>query len=129
MKSLQKAAALLLLSAMALAAVSCGETAAAPAEGNKDTLNPQNAVTEAVTEATTEEVTEAVTEAVPAATAAAASKEPKAAKMQFALNTETGKFHRMNCSRVGSGSNWKKRYTTRAAMIEQGYEPCGVCEP
>lgn len=87
------------------------------------------AVTEAVTEATTEEVTEAVTEAVPAATAAAASKEPKAAKMQYALNTDTGKFHRMNCSRVGSGSNWKKRYATRAAMIEQGYDPCGVCEP
>ena len=52
MKSLQKAAALLLLSAMALAAGSCGETTAAPAEGNKDTPNPQNTATEAVTEET-----------------------------------------------------------------------------
>lgn len=49
----------------------------------------------------------------------------------YILNMNTHKFHLPECSGVKRISEANKgKYTgTRADLIEQGYEPCGICNP
>lgn len=49
----------------------------------------------------------------------------------FILNTSSKKFHKEDCSGVKTMSeNNKATYTgTRQDLIEDGYEPCGTCNP
>lgn len=50
---------------------------------------------------------------------------------EYVINTNTGKFHRPDCSSVEDiKPENKKEYTgTREDLTEQGYEPCGRCKP
>lgn len=50
---------------------------------------------------------------------------------EYVINTNTGKFHRPDCSSVEDiKPENKKEYTgDRDNLTEQGYEPCGRCKP
>lgn len=54
-----------------------------------------------------------------------------AAENVYIVNKNTGKFHRPDCSGVSDVKPRNKRkYTgSREKLIEQGYEPCGMCKP
>lgn len=49
----------------------------------------------------------------------------------YILNTNSHKFHLPSCSSVDSMSEKNKEdyYGTREELIDQGYEPCGSCQP
>lgn len=49
----------------------------------------------------------------------------------YVLNTSSKKFHRPDCSGVGSMSAENRQdYTgTRQSLVDQGYSPCGTCKP
>ena len=49
----------------------------------------------------------------------------------YVLNTNTKKFHEVDCSSVNSMSpSSRKDYTgDRQSLIDQGYDPCGSCKP
>lgn len=49
----------------------------------------------------------------------------------YVLNTNTMKFHLLDCSSAAKTSEKNKDYYTgsREDLITQGYEPCGVCHP
>ncbi len=49
----------------------------------------------------------------------------------YVLNTSTGKFHKPNCSTLGTmkDSNREDYYGTRDEVIGMGYSPCGRCNP
>lgn len=49
----------------------------------------------------------------------------------YVLNTSSMKFHKPNCSAVAQMSDAnRKDYTgSRDDLIEQGYTPCGYCNP
>lgn len=49
----------------------------------------------------------------------------------YVLNTNTKKFHYESCSSAGKISAKNKDYYTgdREDLIEQGYSPCGICDP
>lgn len=50
---------------------------------------------------------------------------------QYILNTNTHKFHLPDCPSVDAMSekNKEEYYGTREDLIDQGYEPCGSCQP
>ena len=50
---------------------------------------------------------------------------------EYVINTNTGKFHRPDCSSVEDiKPENKKEYTgSREELTKQGYEPCGRCRP
>ena len=52
-------------------------------------------------------------------------------EMSYVLNTSSKKFHKPDCSSVSSiSAENREDYTgTRAALMEEGYEPCGNCKP
>ena len=52
-------------------------------------------------------------------------------EMSYVLNTSSKKFHKPDCSSVSSiSAENRPGYTgTRAALMEEGYEPCGNCKP
>jgi DNA-entry nuclease len=50
-------------------------------------------------------------------------------KATYVLNTNTMKFHLPDCSSVTSMTHKKTVKSTRAALIKEGYEPCGRCHP
>ncbi len=56
---------------------------------------------------------------------------PKKASTSYILNTSSKKFHLPDCESVEkiSKQNRKKSSESRDALIEQGYEPCGRCNP
>lgn len=49
----------------------------------------------------------------------------------YVLNTNSHKFHYPDCSSVAKMSEKNKEYYTgtREELIEQGYDPCGNCDP
>ena len=49
----------------------------------------------------------------------------------YVLNTSSKKFHLPECSGVRdmNGSNRQDYQGSRAALVEQGYSPCGLCHP
>ena len=49
----------------------------------------------------------------------------------YILNTSSKKFHKSDCGSAASIAehNREERETTRDALIEDGYEPCGACKP
>ena len=49
----------------------------------------------------------------------------------YVLNTNTKKFHYPDCYSVDQmkDKNKKIEETTREALIERGYDPCGNCNP
>ncbi len=50
---------------------------------------------------------------------------------QYILNTNSHKFHLPSCSSVNkiSDKNKESYYGSRDELINEGYEPCGVCNP
>lgn len=54
-----------------------------------------------------------------------------AAEVDYILNTNTKKFHYPSCSSVGQMKEQNKaEYEgSRDALIDQGYSPCGNCNP
>lgn len=52
-------------------------------------------------------------------------------KTLYVLNTSSKKFHKSNCGSVATiaEANREERETTREALIEDGYSPCGSCKP
>ena len=71
--------------------------------------------------------TETPTE-VPAETV---TEKPDDNTQQYMLNTNTGKFHKMNCSYIEKMKEEHKQIveSTHDEMIENGYEPCKKCNP
>lgn len=57
--------------------------------------------------------------------------EAEAEESSYVCNTNTMKFHRIGCSAIESMSekNREDIVCTRDELIEQGYEPCGLCNP
>jgi DNA-entry nuclease len=55
----------------------------------------------------------------------------QSASKEYVLNLNTHKFHLASCRSVKTMSNANKgTYTgNRADLIEQGYEPCKICNP
>lgn len=53
------------------------------------------------------------------------------AEERYILNVNSGKFHVPECSSVSdiSSGNLEEVYTSREALISQGYSPCGRCKP
>lgn len=49
----------------------------------------------------------------------------------YVLNTSSKKFHKADCGSVSSiaDHNREERETTRDALIDSGYSPCGSCKP
>ena len=52
-------------------------------------------------------------------------------EMEYILNTNTHRFHYPDCSSVRDMKEKNKReyQGAREELIEQGYQPCGVCKP
>ena len=52
-------------------------------------------------------------------------------KKQYVINKNTRKFHLPECSSVSDmkPQNKKEVKSTRDDLIEQGYDPCGICKP
>lgn len=50
---------------------------------------------------------------------------------RYVLNTSSKKFHKPDCSGVQSMSEANRQDYTgeRDALLEQGYQPCGICKP
>jgi DNA-entry nuclease len=55
----------------------------------------------------------------------------KGRKQKYVINVNTGVFHYPSCSSVRLMKNSNKKYTrsTRKALINAGYKPCGSCRP
>jgi DNA-entry nuclease len=51
--------------------------------------------------------------------------------MDYIINKRNGKFHHVYCSGVASMSESNKLpvFATREELVEQGYTPCGSCNP
>ena len=51
--------------------------------------------------------------------------------MQYILNTNTKKFHKINCSSVGQMKEYNKEYFTgdKETVIDRGFVPCKRCKP
>lgn len=51
--------------------------------------------------------------------------------MSYVLNTHSRKFHKPSCTSVEDIKEKNKEvyYGSRAAVISEGYEPCGICNP
>lgn len=60
-----------------------------------------------------------------------ATDESSSEEMTYILNTNSMKFHDPSCSGVTNMNDRNKQeFTgTREELIEQGYEPCGICNP
>lgn len=50
---------------------------------------------------------------------------------EYILNTSSKKFHYPTCSTIDKIKDLNKEnyFGTRQVLIEQGYEPCGICKP
>ena len=61
----------------------------------------------------------------------AGTAKPTAEKVTYILNTNNHKFHLESCSvaKTISDKNKETFTGTREELIEQGYEPCGKCNP
>ncbi len=72
-----------------------------------------------------------VAEAETAETETASAGDASAEEATYILNNNTMKFHRPSCSSVNQMSDANKQeYTgSRDLLIEQGYSPCGNCNP
>lgn len=59
------------------------------------------------------------------------SEESSAAEVTYILNTNNRKFHKPDCSSVAEmKASHKKEYTgSREKLIDEGYSPCGKCNP
>lgn len=57
--------------------------------------------------------------------------DPSSTEASYILNTNTKKFHYPNCSSVDQMSDKNKQEVTssRDEIIDQGYSPCGRCNP
>lgn len=60
-----------------------------------------------------------------------AEEETAVREKTYILNTNTHKFHRLTCSSVKQmdADNRKEYAGAREELLDQGYEPCGICEP
>ncbi|MBR1529517.1 MAG: hypothetical protein IJ642_09485 [Oscillospiraceae bacterium] len=87
-------------------------------------------VTEQVTQPRTEPPTEAPTIPVtqPPVTQPPA---PVVISHEYWINTDSGKFHLSTCHTIKNpeDAHWQTYSGDRNDLINQGYEPCGVCDP
>lgn len=53
------------------------------------------------------------------------------AETEYVINENTRKFHRMSCGSVEQMKEENRKYSSqgRQELIDQGYEPCGRCNP
>ena len=89
--------------------------------------------TTTTTEATTTavETTMAATEPPAPAQEETPAEQPAANVFTYIINTDSGKFHYLSCSRAKeiSDANRSEYTGTRDDLIAQGYDPCGTCKP
>ncbi|MCD8117903.1 MAG: MBL fold metallo-hydrolase [Lachnospiraceae bacterium] len=83
--------------------------------------------TGADTDISIDETTEAGTDILEGASVAEGSSEQR----EYVLNTRTMKFHYPDCSSVSKMSDANKKTVTagREELIDEGYSPCGNCNP
>ncbi len=57
--------------------------------------------------------------------------QPETETKLYVLNKNTKKFHHLNCRSVKqiSEKNYAERECTRQELIDEGYDPCGICHP
>ncbi len=67
----------------------------------------------------------------PSDTAEPSSSDSTAAEQVYVLNTKSGKFHLPTCAgaQTMSEANRQEFTGTREELVDQGYEPCGQCNP
>lgn len=60
-----------------------------------------------------------------------ASEETASGEATYILNTNTKKFHRPDCASVATMKEQNKKEVTesRETLIQEGYDPCGRCNP
>jgi len=81
--------------------------------------------TEKETTTTTQEVTEAETEEVTEAEVVETEKQTR----EYAINYDTGKFHKPSCYTIEDSVNIGTYEGTKEELEQQGYEPCKKCDP
>ncbi|MBE6826357.1 MAG: DUF4236 domain-containing protein [Ruminococcus sp.] len=56
---------------------------------------------------------------------------PTRIQITYWINTDSGKFHHSRCRTIKNKneSYWTTRTCERKELINQGYSPCGVCDP
>lgn len=94
---------------------------------------------EATTKKSTADTTKKATTATTKKATTTTTKKPtttkastqNSSKCDYILNTNTGKFHKPECSSVKKmkESNKSERSCTRDELISEGYSPCGICKP
>lgn len=59
------------------------------------------------------------------------SAEESSEPQEYVLNTHTMKFHYPDCSGVSQMKDSNKEVVTenRETLIQEGYDPCGMCNP
>ena len=87
--------------------------------------------TEPTAEPTTEPTAEPTEEPTAEPTAVPTDERAAANEHEYVLNTSTMKFHLLSCASVDSinPENKKMVTTTRDKLIDQGYDPCKICDP
>jgi len=102
-----------------------------PTEASETTAITSPETEALTTEPLTEPSTESPTEDITEAPATEATTEPKEEERAYVLNTSSHKFHYPSCSSVDTikASNRYDVTSTRSALIDQGYSPCGRCHP
>ncbi len=52
-------------------------------------------------------------------------------EVTYVLNNSSGKFHKPECKAISKIADYNKEYSydSREELIEQGYDPCGWCNP
>lgn len=115
--------------------------------------NPQNQISQTektltVTESVSKQVTETATTTepptepptlpptepptpAPTEPPAPVVEEPQPVSFEYWVNTDSGKFHYSNCRTIKNEDDphWDRRWCDRQELINEGYSPCGVCEP
>lgn len=85
--------------------------------------------TELPTEAPTEEITEAPTEAPTEEQTEAVVEETAKLTREYAINYDTGKFHKPTCHTIEDSTNIGTCESTKNDLEAQGYVACKVCDP
>ena len=55
----------------------------------------------------------------------------KSQEVMYVLNNSSRKFHRLDCKAISKIASYNKEYSndSRNELIDQGYNPCGRCNP
>lgn len=52
-------------------------------------------------------------------------------EFEYWVNTDSGKFHYSDCRTIKNEGDphWERYYCDRQQLLDEGYSPCGVCNP